>query len=369
MARTLHFLTGMPQKGPSITRSRGPAVMVAAAGGLATWPAVAQPVAAAPIELSWSAPGECPDEGFMRAEVARLTRSPVGGGAPLRVRASVSSDEPGRWRLELRTTRGGLDASRSLEGPACAPLADAAALIISMMVDPDAEPAATPEAAAPTPAVADTGPDGRDDPQRPRAETPAPPPAEAPRRRRARGVRPAAAPPTARTPLRFVVGAGAGVDVALLPGASLSVRAAAGIVVGPWRVELSGQYWPGNGVVHPTRPDVGGRFSLAAGGATVCRDLAAGQVAGVGLCAGVEAGAVTGTSYGVTAPATASAPWAAATVSAAGALRVASRVALRVQAAAVVPVLRPDYQLENLGTVHRLPAVGFRGLFGVEVHF
>ena len=360
MARALHFSPTMPGRYRSIARDNGFTALLTAAGLLVTWPGVAQPLAAAPVELSWSAPESCPDEGFMRAEVTRLTGSPTGGGEPLRVRASVSSDGPDRWRLELRTTRGGLDASRVLGGPACAPLADAAALIISMMVGPDAE---TP---LPSPAVAAVEPAPS---QRPPTETAAPVVVATPRRRRARRVPRTATPAPTRTPPRFFVGVGAGLDVGLLPGASASVRAAAGITIGPWRVELAGQYWPGSGVVHPTRADVGGHFSLAGGSATVCRDLASGRVAGVGLCAGVEVGAVTGTSYGVTAPATARAPWAAATAGGVGALRVGSRVALRLQVAAVVPVLRPDYQLENIGTVHRLPAVGFRGLFGVEVHF
>jgi len=350
----------MPGRCRTIAHNNGLAAIIAAAGGLAPWPGVAQPLAETPVELTWSAPRGCPDEAFVRAEVARLTGSAAGGGAPLCVRASVSANGSDQWRLELRSTRGGYDTSRVLEGPACAPLADAAALIISMMLDPDAE------AVVPSPVAATEEPVPA---QQPTTETVAPVVAVAPRRRRARRAPRAPALAPARTPLRFFVGVGAGLDVGLLPGASASVRAAAGLTVGPWRVELAGQYWPGSSVVHPTRADVGGHFSLAGGSATACRDLAAGRVAGVGLCAGVEVGAVTGTSYGVTAPATARAPWAAATAGAAGALRVGSHVALRLQVAAVIPVLRPDYQLENVGTVHRLPAAGFRGLFGVEVHF
>ncbi len=333
--------------------------MVAAAGAFAPWPGVAQTLAETRVELSWSAPGGCPDEAFVRAEVARLTRSQTTGGAPLRVHASVSSSGPDRWRLELRSTRAGLDTSRVLEGPACAPLADAATLIISMMVDPDAELPAPAETPAPPPPVATTEPD----------PPPTVAPVVAPRRRRARRSHRAIALVPTRTRLRFVIGADAGLDVGLLPGASVSLRGAAGITYGPWRVELSGQYWPGSSVAHPTRAGVGGHFSLAAGGATACRDLAAGRVAAVGVCAGVEVGAVTGTSYGVALPETVRAPWAAATAGGIGTLRLGSRIALRLQAVAVIPVLRPDYQLENIGTVHRLPAVGFRGLLGIEVHF
>lgn len=359
----------MQGNGRDISRPRGLSAVATVAGVLLPWPGVAQPLAAAPVELSWTAPRSCPDEGFVRGEVARLTRTRAGGEEPLRVRASVSSDARGRWRLELRTTRGALDATRVLEGPECAPLADAAALITSMMVDPDEAllAAVEPTTPAPPPAATLASPEVPGEVPRPRPETTAPP-AAAPRRRR----RPRSVPrPTlsAGAPLRVVVGVAAGLDVGLLPGASGSVRAAAGVAWGPWRVELTGQYWPGSSAALPTRPDVGGRFSLAAGGALACRDLASGRVAEVGLCAGVEAGAVTGTSYGVTATATASAPWAAATASGAAGVRLGSRVTLRAQAAAVVPVLRPDYRLENLGTVHRLPPVGFRGLFGVEVHF
>ncbi|WP_437596080.1 hypothetical protein [Sorangium sp. So ce590] len=100
------------------------------------------------VELDWIAPGECADRGRVLAEIEqRLGRSSEANGEPpLKARAVVSRNERGSWDLRLTTALGETTRSRELHGETCAELADAAALIIALAIDPDAASRGTPTA-------------------------------------------------------------------------------------------------------------------------------------------------------------------------------------------------------------------------------
>ncbi|MCA9604263.1 MAG: hypothetical protein KC619_01625 [Myxococcales bacterium] len=94
--------------------------------------------AAAQLAIDWDVPaGECPTVDAVRGEVVRL----VGGTLPedLELEAhAIAEHGAGRWTLRLHTRMDGVDGERVVEGDACAPLADATALILALMIDPDA---------------------------------------------------------------------------------------------------------------------------------------------------------------------------------------------------------------------------------------
>ncbi len=145
--------------------------------------------AAAQLAIEWDVPAtECPTVDAVRGEVTRLLGGAVPADLALEARA-VATRAGGRWTLRLRTVMDGTEGERVIEGDACAPLADAAALVLALMIDPEAvaanavveappeEPAPPPDPAPPpapdppahvaTQALADPGPpEGR----RPRAE-------------------------------------------------------------------------------------------------------------------------------------------------------------------------------------------------------
>lgn len=178
------------------------------------------------LTLTARAPDACPDATAMRAEVARLLGGAIPDGPPVEAEASTEAMADG-FRLTLRTRTGDAEGERTLEGPACEGLADAAALVLALMIDParvvDDEPA--PEATtrptpdpAPRAAASLAGPDA-----------PAPPSWRAPRR--APQASPAEDP--AAPPSPGFVGAGAGVDVGTVPAPSAWVWVEAG-----WGVPL-----------------------------------------------------------------------------------------------------------------------------------
>ncbi|MBX3275127.1 MAG: hypothetical protein KF729_32985, partial [Sandaracinaceae bacterium] len=107
--------------------------------------------AAAQLVLGWDVPDGCPPASAVHAEVARL----LGGQLPDDVAleaGAVASSRRGRWRLRLTTLMAGVAGERVIEGDACAPLADAAALVLALMIDPLAVAAhAEPAPGEPTP--------------------------------------------------------------------------------------------------------------------------------------------------------------------------------------------------------------------------
>src|SRR5690348_13371307 len=114
----------------------------------------AEPATAA-LDLTWSAPAECP----MRDDVMREVERILGGGAPRRARARADVMKLGaeRWQVRLVTEVDGAAGERAIEASTCEQLASATALILAWVLDPsrahDGEtPAAPPSRPAAAPA-------------------------------------------------------------------------------------------------------------------------------------------------------------------------------------------------------------------------
>src|SRR6185312_12999827 len=91
------------------------------------------------IDLRWTAPAECPAAGAVRAEVDRLLGpSSARPPAPIAVTAEVARDDQGAWRVHLETPGEGAPRVREIQGATCAAIADATAMILALMIDPDA---------------------------------------------------------------------------------------------------------------------------------------------------------------------------------------------------------------------------------------
>jgi len=192
----------------------------AAACWLALWP---QPARA--LELRWTAPATCPSQEDVQARIDGLLRAPgkpassVEQGA--HASAKLSALRSG-FKLVLTLSGDGLGGTRTLTGKDCAELAETAAFLIAVAIDPSL-PGAEPPAAEPAP---------------PREPPVVPPPPEAP---------PAPPPPAPRTverPLPFSLQAGAfgGAWRAGLPSTQAQVGASVGVALGRVQIELRGTY-------------------------------------------------------------------------------------------------------------------------------
>jgi hypothetical protein len=300
------------------------------------------------VEVEWQAPEQCPDQAWFTARIERFLDRPINEAVvePVSAKASVTEDA-GRFRASLTLRSGEREQIRELEDHSCDVLAAATAFIVAVTIDPDvvfvAQDPTAEQDAEPEPVP------------EPDPATPEPEP------------EPALPDPDARRfPLRGAVRVHGNGAVGLLPGFSPGLGAAAALLVGRARVEVSGAW-------HFERQlDLGqsrsAEFRLWALGARGC------WAPGVSkfefpLCAGVHAGSMRGRSEGIAETATQSSPWLAARVGP-GFVYLPSRYAgLYLGGEALFPLIRPQFSIENVGEVYTPPAVAGLFQFGLEVRF
>jgi hypothetical protein len=202
-------------------------LVLALASGLA----LAMPCAAlaAPLELAWDAPDACPDREAVEALVSqRLGERSTPRAAPLTASGRISTGPTG-FALTLRTPTG----ERKLEAASCDELAQSAAVILALLIDPRAAP-------VPPPSVE---PEPEPEPE------PDPEPAEE--------SSPTSAPNSASRMVHGFVRAELVGDVGLLPSVGLGPGVAGGVVVDRTTLELSGTYLPAHDVTQGDDDDVG----------------------------------------------------------------------------------------------------------------
>lgn len=302
----------------------------------------------------------------MRSQIDALLGRPL-DPSELILEGSIESTASG-WMLTLETTVGTLVDQRSLEANDCSVLADAAALVAVVMLDPvqaaDSieDEAAAAEAArdevARTPVLPPETPPAQPEPEQEPDPAPQPPPLRA----RDSG-------PFVPRILARVRGGG---EFGAIPGGTGSFDlgiALAGLgAAARLRVELLGQYSLGRDA---TSPNARVGIQLGTVAPRFCATLPAGPLE-IPLCAGVEVGAMRADSD---APAggTTNAPWLAAHAEPGIRWSFADRLSLWVSAQVVVPVRYPDFELVDpadrtiVEGVYRPEPVGVRGLLGLEV--
>jgi len=319
------------------------------------------------LQIDWQAPATCPQQGELRARVGSL----VGEAADrtdLGVTGRVTRDGE-KWRLVLQLVRQGGRDTRTLTDGECQGLAEAAAVVIAVAIDPRASLA-----------VSEPVPEDRVDEPVPGdsivPEVVVPPPVSAPRIEPAPVVaepvtRPVTTAPRRARRLALSVKIGGGVGFArLLPGVHGVVDV--GLALGRrwWRIEASGLFVP------PVRADggasgIGGVFRVGAGevrgcGVPAVRD---GQV-GFPLCAGLQLGAMHGEGAGDGLESTQQARslWAAVRVGPAIRWRPrGGRVALWLGVDLIAALTRPKFVTAGGVTVHEAARVGGQASLGVEV--
>ncbi|HVZ74990.1 MAG TPA: hypothetical protein VHJ20_21560 [Polyangia bacterium] len=311
------------------------------------------PVADAPPELAltWRAPERCPSAGDVDAQFARLlggaARAP--SGKKIAATAFVREAGTGRWVLDLATDLDGAEGRRTIAGDSCASVASAAALILALMIDPTAAERATEESAPPTPP--------REPPPK---KIEAPPAIEA---------KPQPATSGDAWPVRpFVRGFGAGV-VSLLPSAALGGGVGVGARRGRLAVELTALATQARHADAAGAPGEGGTFHLAIGGARACGALS-GHVAGsVGwqLCLGAELERITATGTGVDVVRSANVKMAAGTGGVIATVPLAAHVGISLELDGALRPYHPQFSLDQIGPIYRVPWASAAGALGVVV--
>jgi hypothetical protein len=292
-------------------------------------PEVAAPPAAPfPVELSWDAPAGCPDAEVVRSGIAHGLPSTEGGLARVNALVSVSQLDAEHWRAALELRGADWTATRTLKGPSCAAVADAAALVIVMALANELQ-AREVVVEAPPP--------------------PPPPPVEP------------------RAPSSPLVGVAAAVDTSTLPGATPGLAVALGWRWARARVDLRGAFFREQSAKIGDQSATGADLSLLTASARGCYVL--GQVVALGPCVAAGFDRVVGRGFGPISPTEASniAPFFAGGLVAEW--RLSRWVVPFLSAEAAIPLVRARFSVEDVGPVHQAAAVSFRGAAGFELRF
>jgi len=292
------------------------------------------------VELTWRAPAGCPNEAWARKAIdAYLGHRKVEAFKPIAVRVEITAAAGGRWRAAL-SMRGGASGDRTFEGGTCARVGDAAVLIVALMLDP-----------LEVVAQMDTA---RDDDSRPAS------PLLTENGRRA---------DVARSPTRFELAVQATGDAGSLPEPTVGAGVAAGAHLSRISVQADVVAWiPRRAFGGPTGAS-GGEIGLYTASLRGC--LAAMGALGLVLapCLRAEGGLASGTGFGIAEPATSRNFWGAAFAGLSIRQASTERLGAWLAVEGGVPFVRPDYIIEEFGTVFRAGPVLGRVSFGLAWSF
>jgi hypothetical protein len=287
----------------------------------------------AAVALQWSAPPECPtgDQVLDDARTLAAHRDVNGSRSPVTVAAVVERLAEGRWALTLAIGA----AQRRLEASSCAQLARAGALFVALVMDPS-------HGDSPGETGADAGP------------SPPPPPAPAP----------ATAP--ARREVLVLVAAGVMLESGTLPRAEPLGALDVGIRYRRMEVSLRGAAGPAQDKT--IAGGVGARLRpLSAMLAPCYAPLVTGRLR-LGPCVWGEVGSMHAEGIGLSQPRTADATWVSVGGELAAWLGLGANFEARLGAGVLVPVVRPNFELIEVGSVFE-PGVGVRASIAAVARF
>ena len=289
------------------------------------------------MTLDWKVPGgeDCPSTDDVMQQVTKL----VGAGkpderTPIRARADVQKLDDGRFRVELTTITSGSEGHRVIEERSCKAMAEATAVILAWMVDPNAVEAPRP--------TAETKPEAT--------------------------ARPAPARPEPSGP-KLVIGARGLFDVGTLPDFAAGVGLDAGVRWPVFRVLIRGGLWP-HQTTYAAQSPASGRAGAELGLFTIGVDACVTPLRwDVGACFGPELERLDGTGFGVSTPRTSGATWVSLGMGIDGRVPLVGPMGLSASVRVVVPTERETFGLDGVGPVHRPDVVAGRAAVGVDAVF
>ncbi|MBI2394303.1 MAG: hypothetical protein HYV09_32325 [Deltaproteobacteria bacterium] len=330
------------------------------------------------VELTWNAPDSCPDRAYVLAEVARLLGD-VHAADDARVRADAMIVRAGATlRLTLATrVEQAAPWERKLESPNCKALADSAALIIALAVNPSRAGAAPPAVSAPSASVAAAASSASAPPPAsaaPAASTSASPPV-------ASAVAPAATavvdsdpgpPPPAREPrrsLQVTLGVAPAIDIGTAPVALFGPQLTAGVARGLMCAELAAMWAPDH--TRAVDAPAGARATFTSFAVAPRAGIRFGQSLTIALLLGLDVAAIAARGDDVTVPESSRVTRVSGAATGAFAWALGGAWFLRADATLLVPTTRPRYFIERVdlepAEVHRTPWVTARLSVGLEL--
>ena len=316
-----------------------------------------------PIELDWEDPETCPKNDDIQRDVRQLLGDgTIPDAVPLTVaKVSIQQSPDGFFEVRVRTTSGGDVRERELRVETCHDARQFVAFLLAFLIDPRTQQQAPAES---PPATSASAPTSTAPPTSTSSPAIAPPPAASPARRDA-------APPPVRAERQpsWTASALIGVDLGVLPSASVGGELRAGLLFSSWSVEVRAAAWLPRSAESASVADAGGDFTLLDVGALGCLRLEPGQALSVRTCAGPALLSLWGKGYGVTAPAEEHANFGAAAAEATLLVAIAARTSLRLGVGGLVPFRRPTFAIHEVGQIHRPSAVAGRASLGFEVAF
>jgi hypothetical protein len=296
-----------------------------------------------PVQLVWSAPEHCPGEEEVRKRVERILNRPpaVADGQQLTISAVVtpaSSSQP--WSVTLETDDGAGQRSRTVKAASCDELANATALFVAILVEPDFDEAPAPETSSPA------------------ALLPAPPNAERPK--------PSVGVAADTTTSSWSLGGAGGARSALLPDWTFGLALYGAF---SWRAVRSSA---GVSAWLPSRETLdaseqGAELQLSSAFAELCLQTEAGALAPA-LCSGGELALLRGQGFGVgVEPKARSAAFVSLSAGAALSLRQSEQLRLVLDVDAVFPLGERQFVFAGADpAVVYVPGAGFRLSCGAE---
>jgi hypothetical protein len=304
-------------------------LLAAEAGGAPPTPPPAAPAEAplvplAPVDLRWEAPGGCPDADVVRASIARGVPETPAGFARVQANIVVTALDAEHWRAALELRGADWTATRTLKGPTCDAVADAAGLVIVLALTTELGERPVVVAAPPPP----------------------PPPEPLP------------------TPTLGLAAAG---DAGTLPDATAGGTLSLGWRAAHLRLDLRGSLLASQSGTIAGRADTGATLSLASVGLRGC--WLWGRTLSLGPCVGAGVDRLRGAGFGPITPGegTNFAPLLGAGLQGEG--RMSRWVAAFVAVDAAIPLVRAQFSVKDIGLVHEAAAVSLRVAAGLELRF
>jgi hypothetical protein len=297
------------------------------------------------VSLTWNAPAQCPSAQEIHASIRRLLASKAPAPSDRPVTAKVTLFPSGTvWRAEIVTESDGLHGRRKFEGDTCATVADAAALVLAIMVNPEKV------------AHRDLGP--------------SPPSSEA------RDNAPESPAPQPRPPARhvedehaFVIVRAFGLsDFSTVPAPTFGTGIGIELGIHRLRVGAIAVAQPYQDVMFDDSTGLGARLRVTRVGTRACIAILRGAVE-VAPCAGGEVVWMAGHALGVNKPENSVTQWAELVAGPEARISIGSGLGLVLDADAQVPIRRRDFAIRPPGIVHTVPALTTRATFGFDVRF
>lgn len=289
------------------------------------------------LRLTWDAPPGCPDLANQRDEIRRrIGASGRTPSTPVIAHGAIRAAPSGGYELLLRTSVDGTQGERLLAGNDCHQLAEAAALVLALLINPDGA------SSEPEPRLAVTVP-----------SPPSPP----------------ASPVAARPRPGLGVGIGGVWATGVLPSAAAGLSASVFYQRGIWALAflMTGFLPDDRGA--PVLRQASASFYRLESALQLCAGSSTERRVGAVLCLGGAVVRLHGQSAGVSDPGQATAYWPEASLAGAGRLRLTGATHLRLAADLHGLGGRPDFAIAGLGSVYRPAAYNVRAIVGVDVFF